>query len=84
MFGSCVTEDNKIDLVTYRASVIIYDAVFESYPEKSDPPYHHRIESVSDAFDGFPRDPVTDCVIEGSSRRNHTPNREEKEMGSIN
>lgn len=75
MFGSCVTEDNKIDLVTYRASVIIYDAVFESYPEKSDPPYHHRIESVSDAFDGFPRDPVTDCVIEGSSRRNHTPQR---------
>ena len=75
MFGSCVTADDKIDLETYDASVIVYDAVFDSYPEKSDPPYHHRIESVSDVFDGFPRDPVTECVIPGSLRRDHTPRR---------
>ena len=75
MFGSCLTEDDRIDLETYDVSVIIYDAVFDSYPEKSDPPYHHRIESVSDVFDGFPRDPITECVIPGSSRRDHTPRR---------
>ena len=65
----------RIDLETYDVSVIIFDAVFESYLEKQDPPYHHRIESVAEAFSGFPRDPVTGEKIPGSEFRDHTPQR---------
>ena len=73
LYEQCVTADDDIDLETYAVSVIVYDAVFEGYPERSDPPFYHRIESVSDVFDGFPRDPVTEEIIPGSERRYHTP-----------
>lgn len=75
MYELCVTQDDKIDLDTYDVSIIVFDAVFESYPEKEDPPYHHRIESVAEAFSGFPRDPVTGERIPGSEFRDHTPQR---------
>ena len=79
LYEQCVTEEEdgvaRIDLETYDVSVIIFDAVFESYPEKQDPPYHHRIESVAEAFSGFPRDPVTGEKIPGSEFRDHTPQR---------
>lgn len=80
MYEQCVTSGagdccEEIDLKTYDVSVVIFDAVFESYPEKEDPPYHHRIESVAEAFGGFPRDPVTGERIPGSEYRDHTPQR---------
>lgn len=75
MYELCVTEDCRIDLDTYDVSVVVFDAVFESYPEKEDPPYHHRIESVAEAFGGFPVDPVTGERIPGSEYRDHTPQR---------
>jgi hypothetical protein len=67
MFAQCVTEDDKIDLENYGVEVIVYDVVFESYPEKADPPYHARLESIKEVFNGFPGDPAT------TEYRNHVP-----------
>ena len=75
MHGVCVTEDCRIDLERFDVSVVVFDAVFESFPEKQDPPYHHRIECVAEAFSGFPRDPATGEIVPGSEYRDHTPQR---------
>ena len=53
MFGLCLTADGDLDLETYVVEVIVFDVVFDSYPEKADPPYHERIECVREAFNGM-------------------------------
>ena len=67
MFGLCVTADDKIDLETYGVEVIVYDVVFESYPEKSDPHYHARLECIREVFNKYDNDT--------QEHRNHVPQR---------
>jgi hypothetical protein len=70
MFGLCVTEDDKIDLDNYQVEVVVFDVVFEGYPERSDCSYHYRIECIGEAFNGFepqlhkPFDPAVDFTDE--------------------
>lgn len=81
MFGLCVTADKKIDLENYEVEAIVFDVVFEGYPEKQDPPYHYRIECVGEAFNGFhprlhtPFNPTVDESIPEINRefKTHTP-----------
>jgi hypothetical protein len=88
MFSVCVTADGKIDLENYEVEVVVFDVVFEGYPEKEDPPYHFRIECVGEAFNGFyPRlhtpfnpavdftgknEPIPEIVVKREFRT-HTP-----------
>ena len=64
MFGLCLTADGALDLETYVVEVIVFDVVFDSYPEKADPPYHERIECIREAFNGMGPD---------GEFRNHIP-----------
>lgn len=87
MCGLCVTADGEIDLENYDVTAIVFDVVFEGYPERSDPCYHARLECIGDAFNGFqprlhtPFDPATftdeyEPIVENGplrEYRSHTP-----------